>query len=243
MAGKTGTAQVRRISMSERAGGVLQSESLAWRMRDHSPLRRLRAGRQSALRLRRSGRAWRLGRQRRRALRPRRHDLSVRQGQGDGSAAADGGAVGRQYCRADGAPTQRGAALAAPEPRRARRRSPPTESALTTPRIHVPAPIASLPWKMLSIVLALTGFGLLILYSAAGGHMTWALPQGIRFVMFLGMAIAMSLLSTAILQGMGVPRLCRRVRHAGRSRSPRRDQRRRPALAGPRHSSACSPRS
>jgi len=36
MGGKTGTAQVRRISMSERAGGVLQSESLAWRMRDHS---------------------------------------------------------------------------------------------------------------------------------------------------------------------------------------------------------------
>jgi penicillin-binding protein 2 len=36
MGGKTGTAQVRRISMSERAGGVLQSESLSWRMRDHS---------------------------------------------------------------------------------------------------------------------------------------------------------------------------------------------------------------
>ena len=36
MGGKTGTAQVRRISMAERAGGVLQSESLAWRMRDHS---------------------------------------------------------------------------------------------------------------------------------------------------------------------------------------------------------------
>src|SRR6185503_8003550 len=63
---------------------------------------------------------------------------------------------------------------------------------MTTPRIHLPAPIASLPWKMLSIVLALTGFGLLVLYSAAGGHMTWALPQGIRFFMFLGMAIGMS---------------------------------------------------
>jgi penicillin-binding protein 2 len=36
MAGKTGTAQVRRISMSERSGGVRSNESLAWRMRDHS---------------------------------------------------------------------------------------------------------------------------------------------------------------------------------------------------------------
>jgi penicillin-binding protein 2 len=36
LAGKTGTAQVRRISMGERAGGVRTNESLAWRMRDHS---------------------------------------------------------------------------------------------------------------------------------------------------------------------------------------------------------------
>ncbi len=36
MAGKTGTAQVRRISMAERAGGVRSNASLAWRQRDHS---------------------------------------------------------------------------------------------------------------------------------------------------------------------------------------------------------------
>jgi len=36
MAGKTGTAQVRRITMAERAGGVRTNESLAWKMRDHS---------------------------------------------------------------------------------------------------------------------------------------------------------------------------------------------------------------
>ena len=36
MGGKTGTAQVRRISMSERAGGVRSNSSLAWKMRDHS---------------------------------------------------------------------------------------------------------------------------------------------------------------------------------------------------------------
>lgn len=60
----------------------------------------------------------------------------------------------------------------------------------------VPAPVAALPWKMLALVFAITGFGLLILYSAAGGSlMPWALPQAARFAVFLGMAIAMSWLS------------------------------------------------
>jgi len=37
MAGKTGTAQVRRISMGERnSGGVRSNESLNWKIRDHS---------------------------------------------------------------------------------------------------------------------------------------------------------------------------------------------------------------
>jgi rod shape determining protein RodA len=60
------------------------------------------------------------------------------------------------------------------------------------PPLHLPAPIAHLPWRMLWIVIGLTGFGLIILYSAAGGRMTWAAPQGMRFVMFLAMAITMS---------------------------------------------------
>ncbi|MFC3580809.1 penicillin-binding protein 2 [Sphingomonas hylomeconis] len=36
MAGKTGTAQVRRISMAERAGGVLKNGQLPFKMRDHA---------------------------------------------------------------------------------------------------------------------------------------------------------------------------------------------------------------
>jgi len=36
MAGKTGTAQVRRISIAERESGVLKNEELAWRQRDHA---------------------------------------------------------------------------------------------------------------------------------------------------------------------------------------------------------------
>lgn len=35
MAGKTGTSQVRRISLSERQGGVKKNEELEWRYRDH----------------------------------------------------------------------------------------------------------------------------------------------------------------------------------------------------------------
>jgi rod shape determining protein RodA len=57
----------------------------------------------------------------------------------------------------------------------------------------IPAPIADLPWRMLGLVTFITGFGLLVLYSAAGGKlMPWALPQGARFVIFLGMAVAIS---------------------------------------------------
>lgn len=56
----------------------------------------------------------------------------------------------------------------------------------------VPAPILALPWKILLLVSAIAGFGILVLYSAAGARMTWALPQAVRFVVFLSMAIAMS---------------------------------------------------
>ena len=36
MAGKTGTSQVRRITMAERAAGVIRNEDLPWRRRDHA---------------------------------------------------------------------------------------------------------------------------------------------------------------------------------------------------------------
>jgi penicillin-binding protein 2 len=36
MAGKTGTSQVRRISMAERARGVLRNDQLPWNRRDHA---------------------------------------------------------------------------------------------------------------------------------------------------------------------------------------------------------------
>lgn len=57
----------------------------------------------------------------------------------------------------------------------------------------VPAPLQHLPWRVLALVAAIGGFGLIVLYSAAGGSMTpWALSQGIRFMMFIGLAIFIS---------------------------------------------------
>jgi rod shape determining protein RodA len=59
----------------------------------------------------------------------------------------------------------------------------------------VPRPIADLPWRMLWIVGAIATFGILGLYSAAGGSvMPWALPHAARFGLFLSMAIALSFL-------------------------------------------------
>lgn len=57
----------------------------------------------------------------------------------------------------------------------------------------VPAGLARLPWGVLLLTLAIGGFGLLVLYSAAGGAIRpWALSQGVKFVVFLGLAAALS---------------------------------------------------
>lgn len=57
----------------------------------------------------------------------------------------------------------------------------------------IPDRLQALPWRMLLTLLALGGFGLAVLYSAAGGHVRpWAFNQGIRFTLFFVMALAMS---------------------------------------------------
>lgn len=57
----------------------------------------------------------------------------------------------------------------------------------------VPAPLARLPWGVLLLVMAIGGFGLVVLYSAAGGSLRpWVVPQGTRFVAFLLGAVALS---------------------------------------------------
>ena len=57
----------------------------------------------------------------------------------------------------------------------------------------VPEPVAQLPWKIILLVLAIGCFGLVVLYSAAGGSVRpWALSQGVRFFVFLAGAVALS---------------------------------------------------
>jgi rod shape determining protein RodA len=56
-----------------------------------------------------------------------------------------------------------------------------------------PQRLARLPWGVILALSLIAGFGCVVLYSAAGGHwMPWALPHGVRYLLFLGAAIAMS---------------------------------------------------
>ncbi len=57
----------------------------------------------------------------------------------------------------------------------------------------VPEPLANLPWRMILLVLGIGGFGLVVLYSAAGGSLKpWALSQGIKLFGFMAAAILLS---------------------------------------------------
>jgi rod shape determining protein RodA len=69
----------------------------------------------------------------------------------------------------------------------------------------LPRPLAELPWRMLILVVAIAGFSTLVLYSAAGGRMTWAFPQGARFLVFLTMALAMSRLRVEWIKQAAFP--------------------------------------
>ena len=52
--------------------------------------------------------------------------------------------------------------------------------------IVVPPAIQRISWKLIAVLSAITGFGLLVLYSAAGGNWSpWAWQQGVRFLVFL----------------------------------------------------------
>ncbi|QIK79667.1 rod shape-determining protein RodA [Sphingomonas piscis] len=57
----------------------------------------------------------------------------------------------------------------------------------------IPQPLARLPWRLIFLVAAISGIGLITLYSAAGGSaQPWALKQGITICAFLGMAMVIS---------------------------------------------------
>ena len=70
----------------------------------------------------------------------------------------------------------------------------------------IPRPLARLPWRLIFLVATIAGFGLLVLYSAAGGSaQPWAVKQAIIFVVFLGIAIAMSWVSESTIKAITFP--------------------------------------
>ncbi len=70
----------------------------------------------------------------------------------------------------------------------------------------IPAPLAELPWRMLLLVCAIGGFGLVVLYSAAGGSLRpWALPQGVKFAAFLLAAVALSRVPERVWKAGAIP--------------------------------------
>ena len=69
----------------------------------------------------------------------------------------------------------------------------------------MPQPIKELPWRMIVPVVLIGMFSTIVLYSAAGGGLRWALPQAARFLIFLGLAIAMSRLRPALIKQAAFP--------------------------------------
>src|SRR3546814_17907432 len=70
----------------------------------------------------------------------------------------------------------------------------------------VPVAIARLPWRLLFLLMAIAGFGLVVLYSAAGGSFTpWAAALGLRFCVFFCIAIVISRLPIALFNQLAFP--------------------------------------
>ncbi len=70
----------------------------------------------------------------------------------------------------------------------------------------VPAPLKTVNWVIILLVLALTGFGLVVLYSAAGGHLKpWALSQGMRFLVFLTLALGLARVPERLWKAWALP--------------------------------------
>ena len=70
----------------------------------------------------------------------------------------------------------------------------------------VPAPIATLPWRVMFILFALVGVGATVLYSAAGGHIQpWAGKHVARFLVLLMLALVMSRLSMDFWKSITFP--------------------------------------
>jgi rod shape determining protein RodA len=70
----------------------------------------------------------------------------------------------------------------------------------------IPQPLARLPWRLIFMVAGIGAIGLITLYSAAGGSpQPWALKQGITFLFFLTVAVAMSWVKESTIKSLTFP--------------------------------------
>jgi rod shape determining protein RodA len=70
----------------------------------------------------------------------------------------------------------------------------------------IPKPLARLPWRLIFLIAGIASFGLIVLYSAAGGSMhPWAIKQAIVFLGFLLIAVAMSWMSEPTIKAIAFP--------------------------------------
>ncbi|WP_426267199.1 rod shape-determining protein RodA [Sphingomonas sp. LHG3443-2] len=70
----------------------------------------------------------------------------------------------------------------------------------------IPQPLARLPWRLIFLISGIGLFGLINLYSAAGGSIEpWAMRQGMAFGMFLTLAIVISNVREATIKQVSIP--------------------------------------
>src|SRR5437868_144145 len=70
----------------------------------------------------------------------------------------------------------------------------------------IPKPLARLPWRLIFLVAGIAAFGLIVLYSAAGGSIhPWAIKQALVFLVFLVIAVAMSWMSEGTIKSIAFP--------------------------------------
>ncbi|HEX6073547.1 MAG TPA: rod shape-determining protein RodA [Sphingomicrobium sp.] len=70
----------------------------------------------------------------------------------------------------------------------------------------IPRPLARLPWRLIFLVAGIASFGLVVLYSAAGGSAEpGALKQGVVFLFFLCVAVGMSWMSESTIKSLTFP--------------------------------------
>jgi rod shape determining protein RodA len=70
----------------------------------------------------------------------------------------------------------------------------------------IPKPLARLPWRLIFLVAGIAAFGLIVLYSAAGGSIhPWAIKQALVFLVFLVIAVAMSWMSESTIKSIAFP--------------------------------------